>query len=140
MAELKTKENDASVDEFLNSIQDEQKREDAKKLRALMEDITGAPAKMWGSSIVGFDTYHYKYKSGREGDWMVTGFSPRKNALTLYIMDLFDASSDLLSELGKYETGKGCLYVKKLEDIDVEVLREILTKSIKRVKSGEFLL
>jgi uncharacterized protein DUF1801 len=136
MVELKTKENNASVDAFLDGIADEQKREDSKKLRKLFEEITGDPAKMWGGSIVGFGTYHYKYKSGREGDWMVTGFSPRKNALTLYIMDLFDSSSDLLAELGDYKTGKGCLYIKKLEDVDVDTLRELVTRSVKRVKSG----
>lgn len=140
MAEPKTKQNDASVDEFLDSISDVQKREDSKKLRQLMEEVTGAPAKMWGSSIVGFDTYHYRYKSGREGDWMVTGFSPRKHALTIYIMDLFDASPDLLSGLGTYTAGKGCLYINTLADVDLAILRQLLAASVKRVKSGEFLL
>ena len=142
MAEPKTKENDASVDAFLGSVQDERKREDSKRLRKLFEEITGDPAKMWGSSIVGFGTYHYKYESGREGDWMVAGFSPRKDSLTLYLMDSYDFSGhkELLEKLGKHKTGKSCLYIKSLADVDEKVLKELITKSVKRVKSGEFLL
>lgn len=141
MAELKTKESDASVDEFLESIEDEQKRGDAKKLRTLMEEVTGTPAKMWGGNIIGFDTYHYKYASGREGDWMVTGFSPRKNNLTLYLMDSyeFDAHKDSLAKLGKYKTGKSCLYIGSLADVDMVVLRGLITNSVKRIKTGKFL-
>ena len=140
MAELKTKPTEDDVDAFLATIDDEQKRTDCLVLRKFFEDITGAPAKMWGSSIIGFDTYHYKYKSGREGDWMVAGFSPRKASLTLYIMDGYDTYQDLLAKLGKHTTAKSCLYIKRLDDIDLSVLRELVTRSVKRVKSSDFLL
>jgi hypothetical protein len=140
MAELKTQQNDADVDAFLASIEDEQKREDSKVLRQLMADVTKAPAKMWGSSIVGFDTFHYKGKSGREGDWIVIGFSPRKANLTLYIMDGYDNYQELLGRLGKHSTAKSCLYIKKLTDIDMAVLRELVERSVKRVKSDDFML
>jgi hypothetical protein len=139
MAELKTKENDASVDAFLGSVKDEQKREDSKRLRKLFEEITGDPAKMWGSSIVGFGNYHFKYKSGREGDWLVAGFSPRKDSLTLYLMGSYEfvAYKDLLGKLGKHKTSKGCLYIKKLEDVDMDILRKLITRSVEDIKSGK---
>jgi len=140
MAELKTKPTDDDVDAFLASIGDEQKLADSLVLRDLMEEVSGAPAKMWGSSIIGFDTYHYIYKSGREGDWMVAGFSPRKANLTVYIMGGFDAHQDLLAHLGRHTTSKGCLYIKRLSDIDLAVLRELIEKSVKYVKSGQLLL
>jgi hypothetical protein len=91
---------------------------------------------MWGTSIVGFGSYHYKGKSGREGDWFLTGFSPRKQALTLYLMGGFDDQADLLAKLGKYSTGKGCLYIKKLADIDVKVLKELIARSVKKMKAS----
>jgi hypothetical protein len=116
-AELKTKQNAGDVDKFINSVEDEQKREDCKVLRKLFEDITGKPATMWGSSIIGFDTFHYKGRSS-EGDWMVTGFSPRKANLTMYFMDGYGNYQDLLAKLGKHSTSKSCLYVKRLSDID----------------------
>ncbi len=142
MAEPKTKPNDADVDAFLDTITDAQKRADSQQLCALFEEITNEPAKMWGSSIVGFGTYHYKYKSGREGDWPIVAFSPRKNAITLYIMDSykFDAHQDLLDKLGPHKTSKACLYIKRLSDVDEEILRQLISESVRHVKSGDFLL
>lgn len=125
----KTQETDASVDDFLNGVANEQKRKDAFEVKALMEKISGEPAKMWGPSIVGFGTYHYKYESGREGDFMKVGFSPRAANLTLYIMTGFNRHDEIVSRLGKYKTGKSCLYIKKLDDIDREVLTELVTES-----------
>lgn len=134
MAELKTKLNDGSVEDFLNSVEDEQKKRDSIEVLNIMTQITGDDAKMWGSSIIGFGNYHYKYDSGREGDWFITGFSPRKQALTLYIMAGFSRYDELLQKLGKYKTGKSCLYVKKLEDIDLNVLKELISSSVKYMK------
>ena len=122
MYELKTKETDASVEVFLDSIEDEQRREDCKAVAQLMQQVTKEKPKMWGSSIVGFGQYHYKYASGHEGNAALTGFSPRKQALTLYIMGGFDTYNDLMSKLGTYKIGKACLYVKRLADIDQKVL------------------
>lgn len=129
MAELKTKENNASVSAFLNSIEDDQKRKDCKAINKMMKAITGKKPKMWGDSIVGFDTYHYKYDSGREGDWFITGFSPRKQNITVYVMSGFPRHQELVDQLGKYKTGKSCLYFKKLSDINVEVLEELVEAS-----------
>ena len=134
MAELKTQESDASVDDYLNSVEDEKKRDASFKVKALMEDVTGEEARMWGDSIVGFGRYKYKYASGREGEWMITGFAPRKRNLTLYIMSGFDEYHDLLAKLGKHSTGKSCLYINKLEDIDMDVLRELVAKSVQHMK------
>ncbi len=133
MAELKTKPNDGDVEAFLAAIEDEGRRDDCRAILTLMRDITGCEPKMWGKSIVGFGSYHYKYDSGREGDWFVTGFSPRKQALTLYIMSGFSRHDELLSKLGKHTTGKSCLYVKKLDDVDVEVLGELIERSVAHV-------
>jgi len=130
MAELKTKPNDASVEEFIKGVEDEAKREDCRTVLKLMSEASGEKAVMWGPSIVGFGTYHYKYASGREGDWMKTGFSPRKQNLTLYIMDGFGKYDELLSALGPHKTGKSCLYIKKLEDIDLMVLKKLVKASI----------
>lgn len=127
--ENKTTENEASVEDFLNTVKDESKRADSFEVKKMMERITGHPAKMWGSSIVGFDVYHYKYDSGREGDMLKVGFSPRSTALTLYIMPGFDRYEELMSKLGKYKTGKSCLYIKKLENVDKAVLEELITES-----------
>lgn len=127
--ENKTTENEASVDDFLNSVKDEKKKADSFEVKALMERLTGHPAKMWGPAIVGFDSYHYKYDSGREGDMLKVGFSPRSTALTLYIMPGFNRYEELMQNLGKYKTGKSCLYVKKLEDIDKSVLEELIKES-----------
>ncbi|HUF05261.1 MAG TPA: DUF1801 domain-containing protein [Aridibacter sp.] len=131
MAELKTKLNDASVEKFIDGVDDETKREDCRFLAKLMSEVTGEEPKMWGTSIVGFGSYHYKYESGREGDWLKTGFSPRKQNLTLYIMDGFDKYDELMAELGKHKTGKSCLYVNRLSDIDTGVLKKLVKASVK---------
>ena len=133
MSELKTKVNDASVVEFLHKVPDERKREDSFAVLKLMEEITGHEAKMWGPSIVGFGQYHYKYASGREGDMPLTGFSPRKQALTLYITSGFDQYEELLASLGKHSTGKSCLYVKRLADLNLPVLKELVQQSVKHM-------
>lgn len=130
MYELKTKETDASVEVFLDSIEDKQCREDCKAVAQLMQQVTKEKPKMWGSSIVGFGQYHYKYASGHEGNAALTGFSPRKQALTLYIMGGFDTYNDLMSKLGTYKIGKACLYVKRLADIDQKVLKELIKQSV----------
>lgn len=134
MAELKTKKNDASVEKFLNSVDNEKKQADSKKILEIMKEETGDEPKMWGSSIIGFGSYHYVYDSGREGDWFEVGFSPRKQNISLYIMSGFDNYDDYLSKLGKHKTGKSCLYVNKLEDIDEKVLRKLIKDSVKFVK------
>ena len=133
MAELKTKKTDDSVEAFLNSLEHDKRREDAFKVLELMKEVTGEEPKMWGGSIVGFGDYHYKYESGREGDWFLTGFSPRKQNLSLYIMAGFDKYDDLLSKLGKYKTGKSCLYINKLEDVDLPTLKQLVKKSANHV-------
>ena len=130
MAELKTTPNDANVQAFLDGVEDEKKRQDAYAILELMKEVSGEPPKMWGPSIVGFGAYHYKYDSGREGDWFLTGFSPRKQNLTLYIMAGFSRYDDLMGRLGKYKTGKSCLYIKKLEDVDQGVLKELVEESV----------
>ena len=130
MAELKTKLNDGSVEDFLNAVEDKQKRADSFTLLKMMGEISGEPAKMWGKDIVGFGTYHYVYASGREGDWMLSGFSPRKASLSIYLMAGFDQLGEELSALGKHKSSKGCLYVKKLSDVDEKVLRKMIKKSI----------
>ena len=136
MAEPKTKVNKASVDKFLKSMKDEQKREDCYKVLEIMKKATKAEPKMWGASIVGFGSFHYKYASGREGDWMLVGFSPRKQNLTLYIMSGFDEYDSLMKKLGKHSTGKSCLYIKKLEDVDIKVLKELVTKSVRHMQKA----
>ena len=130
MAELKTKPNKLSVKKFLDQIEDDQKRKDSYVILEMMKDISKEEPKMWGTSIIGFGDYHYKYASGREGDWFKTGFSPRKQNLTLYIMSAFKEDDDLLKKLGKYKTGKSCLYIKQLEDVDVKVLKKMIKKSV----------
>ena len=131
MAELKTKLNDASVTAFLNKIEDEEKRADSFELLKLMKQVTRQEPKMWGSSIIGFGSTHYIYESGREGDWFITGFSPRKQNLTLYVMGSFNPHTDLLKKLGKHKTGVGCLYINKLKDVDTKVLKELIKQSVK---------
>lgn len=130
MAELKTKASNASVAAFLKTVDDEQKRKDSREVMALMREVTGKRAKMWGISIVGFGTYHYRRRSGQEGDWPVTGFSPRKQYLTIYIMPGFSRYGALMKKLGKYKTGKSCLYLKRLDDVDRKVLRRLVTRSV----------
>lgn len=129
MAELKTKPTNEDVHAFINSIADEQRRQDSQAILALMQEATGAEPQMWGDSIVGFGHYHYKYASGREGDWFLTGFAPRKQNLTLYIMAGFEQYNTLLARLGKHKTGKSCLYLKRLADVDCDILRELVRQS-----------
>ncbi len=136
MAELKTKQTKQSVAAFLNSIADPQKRQDCCTVLELMQEATGASPKMWGSSIVGFGIYHYQYESGREGDWFLTGFSPRSQNLTLYIMPGFTQYPSLMKKLGKHKIGKSCLYIKKLEDIDIAVLKELIKQSVKQLETS----
>jgi len=130
MAELKTKKNKIDVEQFLNSIENPQRRKDGISMLKIMSEVSGEKAEMWGPSIIGFGSYQYKYASGREGDWMLCGFSPRKQSLTLYIMTGFSHYEDLLNQLGKYKTGKSCLYINKLEDVDEQILRKLILQSI----------
>jgi len=134
MVVAKTLPNDASVEGYLLSIENEQRREDTRAVVEMMKQITGHPPVMWGDSIIGFDTYHYKYASGREGDWMISAVAPRKTAQTIYIMAGFDRFSELMGRLGKYKTGSSCLYLKKLSDADVEVLEELITASVQYMR------
>ena len=134
MVELKTKLTDASVDKFLKAIKDEQTRADCYQIVEIMKNATKAEPKMWGTSIVGFGDYHYKYASGQENDWFLVGFSPRKQNLTLYLMGGFDENKDLLKNLGKHSLGKGCLYVKTLEDVDTKVLKKLVSETVRRMK------
>jgi hypothetical protein len=134
MAETKTRPTTQSVSAFIASIDDDQRRKDAKKLLALMKKVTGKPAKMWGPSIVGFGSYHYVYDSGHEGDACVAGFSPRKSALTIYVMPGFSEYGPLLKKLGKVKTGKACLYIKKLDDIDMPTLETLVSRSVRWVE------
>ncbi len=134
MAEPKTKKTDQSVEAFLNAITDEQRRQDCFTVLELMKAATGAEPALWGSSIVGLGTYRYKYASGREGDWPITGFSPRKQNLTLYIMPGFKRYDALMKKLGKYKTGQSCLYLKKLADVDLNVLKELIELSVQHIR------
>jgi hypothetical protein len=134
MAELKTKKTAASVEDFLAGISPEKKRKDAIALCDLMKKVTKLEPKMWGASMVGFGDYHYKYASGHEGDSFLVGFSPRKQNLTLYVMPGFDNYDELLSKLGKYKTGKGCLYIHSLDDIDVPTLRALIQRTLADMK------
>ncbi|TQV73690.1 DUF1801 domain-containing protein [Aliikangiella marina] len=136
MSELKTRKNNTSVTSFLNSVENEKRRKDAKQILKMMKDITGEKAVMWGTSMVGFGSYDYKYASGREGTWMRIGFSPRKANTTLYIMNGFSQYNELLSQLGKYKTGKSCLYINKLEDVDIEVLKKMIKHAYFDAKLG----
>jgi hypothetical protein len=131
MAELKTKVNKAPVADFLNAIKDEQVRESCWAIVEIMEAATKAKPKMWGSNIVGFGSYHYVYASGREGDWMLTGFSPRKQNITLYLMGGFEQHDALMAKLGKYTTAKSCLYIKRLSDVHVPTLKKLVQASVK---------
>jgi hypothetical protein len=133
MAELKTRPNDRSVDAFLMQVSDEKKRQACHTILDIMKQATKSEPVMWGDSIVGFGEYHYKYASGREGDWFLTGFSPRKQNLTLYIMSGFSEYEAFLNKLGKFKTGKSCLYVNKIEDIDLSTLKELIQRSVQHV-------
>lgn len=134
-AENKTRENDHNVTEFLNSVVDEKKRLDCFTILNLMKEITSYEPKMWGDSIVGFGSYHYKYASGREGDMPLTGFSPRKQNLTVYILPGFERYAALMAKLGKYKTGKSCLYIKSMEDINLKVLGKLVGLSVEELRN-----
>ena len=131
-ADVKTKKNEASVEGFLNTIKDEEVRRDCFEIAEMMKKASKEEPKMWGSSIIGFGEYHYKYESGREGDTMKIGFSPRKQNITLYILLGASSETPLLKKLGKHTTGKGCLYIKKLDDVDKKVLQELINESANR--------
>ena len=134
MAEPKTRPTQGSVTAFLAGIADPVRRRECRMIAKLMRRATGERARMWGESIVGFGRYHYKYASGREGDWFLTGFSPRKQNLTLYIMPGFAEYRPLLRRLGKHSIGKSCLYLKRLDDVDLQVLDELITRSVERLE------
>jgi hypothetical protein len=133
-AQLKTTSNDRSVAVFLKRVPDAHQRQDAMALATLMREVTGAEPKMWGTSLVGYGTYHYKYESGREGDWFLTGFSPRKQSLTVYIMPGLDKYGPLLRRLGKHTTGRSCIYIKRLADVDLDTLKELVQESVTTLK------
>ena len=136
MAENKTVKTGASVDEFMAAVENRRRREDGLVLLEMMRDVTGFEPEMWGPSIIGFGSYHYKYESGREGDMPLIGFSPRKSSLSLYIMSGFDEYEEMLGKLGKHRTGASCLYINKLADVDVEVLRELVSQSVEHMRVG----
>ena len=133
MAELKTKPTKASVAAFLRGIEDAEKRKDCQTIARMMKQATGAAPKMWGPSIVGYGNYHYRSTSGREGDWFQVGFSPRATALTLYLMGGLERHAGLLKRLGKHKTGKGCLYIKRLSEVDVAVLEELIGECVQHL-------
>ncbi|MBO9672923.1 MAG: DUF1801 domain-containing protein [Sphingobacteriaceae bacterium] len=135
MAQNKTTENDLSVTDFLNTIPDENKKADCFNLSDIITETTGFKAKMWGTAIVGFGSYHYKYESGREGDAPLFGFSPRKDAIALYFSSRFNNREELLAKFGKHKTAKACVYIKKMSDINVEVLKEMVTNSVAWISS-----
>jgi hypothetical protein len=134
MTKAKTQPSAGSVTAFINAVE-ETRRADCKTIAKMMRRISGSPPKMWGSAMVGFGSYHYRYASGREGDWFITGFSPRKQYLTVYIMSGFSAHSSLLKQLGKFKTGKSCLYLKSLEQVDAIVLEELIAESVATMKA-----
>jgi len=130
MPERKTKANTASVEKFLNGIEDEQRRQDCFRVLQLMKAATKTEPAMWGASIVGFGRYRYKYESGTKGEWFLMGFSPRKQDLTLYIMSGLERYSALLKKLGKHKTGRACLYIKRLDDVDESTLKQLIERSL----------
>lgn len=134
MYKLKTRPTTSKVEAFLASVSDEKRRTDCEQVAGLMQEVTGEDPVMWGASIIGFGSYHYKYASGHEGDFMITGVSPRKQALTVYIMEGFSQHAKLMERLGKYKTGKSCLYIKKLEDIDMDALKQLIETSVAAMK------
>ncbi len=137
MAELKTKITDTSVTDFINAISDPKTREDCFTILRIMRDATNSEPKMWGTSIIGFGSYHYKYENGRENDWFLVGFSPRKQNLTIYLMGGLDDYGSLLKKLGKHSLGKGCLYIKKLDDVQLPVLTELVNNSVTKMSKNE---
>ena len=136
MAENKTQRNDGDVLAYLESVSNKRRREDSLIMLKLMAEVTGERAEMWGTSIVGFGSYHYRYASGREGDFMLTGFAPRKQALTLYIMGGHERYDELMAKLGKHRTGSACVYINKLADIDLDVLRELIAASVDYMRNA----
>ena len=132
MAQNKTKPNFGNVQDFLEGIEDPVKRSDCLRLAEMMKEITGSEPVMWGDAIVGFGSYHYKYASGREGEWFLTGFSPRKQNLTIYVKGYLENYKEWLKDLGKHKHGKGCLYISRLEEIDLETLRALIRHSVER--------
>lgn len=132
--ENKTVANHGSVDAFMATVEDPQKAADSRVILDMMREVTQEEPVMWGKSIVGFGSYHYKYASGREGDWMLTGFSPRKTSLTLYLLYGMEKFQSLLDKLGKHKTGKGCLYIKRLSDVDQAVLKEVIAANYQWMK------
>lgn len=135
MAELKTKKTNASVKAFIDAVDNETRRKDARAIAKLLAEVTGKRAKLWGTSIVGYGSYKYEYDSGQSGEWPLVGFSPRKSNLVLYIMPGFSGAAPLMKKLGKHKTGKSCLYINKLEDIDMDVLRELVEGAVEHMKS-----
>jgi hypothetical protein len=133
MSELKTKETDDSVEAYLAAIDDRHRREECQIICDMMRDVTGLEPKMWGADIVGFGSYHYKYATGREGDWFVTGFSSRKQNISLYVMAGFSKYPELMETLGRYKTGKSCLYIKRTSDVDMAVLRKLIELSVRHM-------
>jgi len=134
MAELKTKENKASVTAFINSVADRQKRADCRAIAKMMREATGKRAKMWGASIVGFDRYDYTYASGHSGSFMITGFAPRAQNISVYIMPGFSKYGAMMKKLGKYKTGKSCLYIKRLADVDAKILSRLIRESVREMR------
>jgi len=130
MSENKTKPTNQTVESFIASLPVAQQRADSMQLVRLFREVTGEPGTMWGSSIIGFGSYHYTYASGREGDWAKTGFAPRKNDLTIYLTYGFDGDAELMAKLGPHKTGKACLYIKRLDQIDQDVLKELIARSL----------
>lgn len=133
----KTQPTSLSVSDFINQVESEQKRKDCLAIAEMMRKATQAEPKMWGDSMIGFGEYHYKYASGREGDWFLTGFAPRKQNISLYIMAGFKRYEELMAKLGKYKTGKSCLYINKLDDVDIAVLKELIELSAQYVKKNQ---
>lgn len=136
MAEPKTTKNDASVAAFLAGVQDPRRRADAEAVCELMTEVTGESPVMWGSSIVGFGSYRYRYATGRQGDWPAVAFSPRKQSLTIYVSQGFDAYQDLLGRLGPHSTGRSCLYIKRLSDVDTDVLRRLVEGGFRQLNGA----
>jgi hypothetical protein len=131
MAEMKTRPHEGDVEAFLDSVADERRREDCRAVMAMMREVTGEAPRLWGPGMIGFGSYHYRYESGREGDWFLTGVAPRKGALTVYIMAGFDRYDELMARLGPHTTGRSCLYIKRLDAIDLDVLRELIDRSVR---------
>jgi hypothetical protein len=136
MSEAKTRPTSKSVERFLAGVENDRRRDDSFRMLEIMREITGEEPKMWGPSIVGFGSYHYRYASGREGDWMLTGFSPRKSSLTVYIMAGFSRYDELMAGLGKFKTGKSCLYINKLDDVHLPTLKKLIRESVRHVANA----